>query len=218
MPRIPLLLCLLTGLTTSSASGQSLALTGIMGEKALIMVDGARPQLLAVGGSMGAVKLTALDIAQHEAKVEVLGKVSVLRLGASPVSVGSGLASGGGGKFITIPMGSGGHFFTDGFINGRSIKFLVDTGASSIAIGRADADRMGIDYKNQGQPIQMATANGVVTGQRITLNSLRIGEVEVSNIDAVIGPNMPFALLGNNFLSRFKMERNSDLMRLEKTR
>ena len=137
-------------------------------------------------------------------------------MGASPVSVGGGLSA--GGKLINIPMGSNGHFFTDGFVNGHSVKFMVDTGASAIAIGRFDADRLGLDYKNRGTPVQMGTANGVVTGQRITIAQLRIGEVLVHDIEAVIGPNMPFALLGNNFLSRFNMQRNNDMMVLEKTR
>ena len=207
----------LAALSSPAAYAQSLALTGILGDKALIVIDGANPKLMAVGNTNASVKLVALRPEQHEAVVEVLGRSSVLRLGASPVSLG-GSSGASSGRFITIPMGSGGHFFTNGFVNGRSIQFMVDTGASTIALGQADADRLGIDYKTQGSPIQMGTANGVVTGQRVTLKSLRIGEVEVMNIDAVVGPNMPFALLGNNFLSRFKMERNSDLMRLEKTR
>ena len=208
---------LATALSSSPVLSQSLALTGLLGDKALIVIDGANPKLMAVGSSSGAVKLIAINQDRHEAVVETLGQTSTLHLGASPVSVGGG-ASPNAGRFITIPMGSGGHFFTNGFVNGRSIQFMVDTGASSIAIGQADAERLGIDYKKQGSPVQMGTANGVVTGQRVTLKTLRIGEVEVSNIDAIVGPSMPFALLGNNFLSRFKMERNNDLMRLERTR
>ena len=203
--------------STSSASAQAVALSGILGDKALLVIDGAPPSLLTVGNSKAGVKLLQLDAQAQQITVEAAGEQRKLRVCDSPVSVGSKNGQ-GGGRFITIPMGSGGHFFTKGFVNGRSIQFMVDTGASSIAIGQADAERLGIDYKKQGSPVQMGTANGVVTGQRVTLKSLRIGEVEVSNIDAIVGPNMPFALLGNNFLSRFKMERNNDLMRLERTR
>lgn len=200
----------------TAAQAQSLTLTGIMGDKALIMVDGAAPRLFAAGSKIGAAKLVSVNPAQHEAVAEIQGQPYTLRLGAAPVSVGAGLGT--SGKFINIPMGSNGHFFTDGFVNGRSIKFMVDTGASTIAIGQSDADRLGLDYKTRGSPIQMGTANGIVTGQRITINTLRIGEVQLYDIDAIIGPNMPFALLGNNFLSRFKMERSNDMMRLERTR
>ncbi|MFI0546975.1 MAG: TIGR02281 family clan AA aspartic protease [Brachymonas sp.] len=218
MPPISLRLgtCLLATALCTAANAQSLALTGIMGDKALIMVDGASPKLFAAGSAIGAARLISVNKAQHQAVVEVQGKASTLSMGASPVSVGGGLSA--GGKFINIPMGSNGHFFTDGFVNGHSVKFMVDTGASAIAIGRFDADRLGLDYKNRGTPVQMGTANGVVTGQRITIAQLRIGEVLVHDIEAVIGPNMPFALLGNNFLSRFNMQRNNDMMVLEKTR
>jgi aspartyl protease family protein len=218
MPKISLRLstCLLATVLCTATHAQSLALTGIMGDKALIMVDGAPPKLFAAGSKVGAVKLISVNKAQHEAVVEVQGKPSTLSMGASPVSVGGGLSA--GGKFINIPIGSNGHFFTDGFINGHSIKFMVDTGASAIAIGKSDADRLGLDYKTRGSPVQMGTANGIVTGQRITINTLRIGDVQLYDIDAIVGPNMPFALLGNNFLNRFKMERSNDMMRLERTR
>ena len=219
MPSFTLAACttLLLGALPLFAAAQSVALTGILGNKALLVIDGANPSLLAIGSSKGAVKLLDLNPTQQEASIEIFGQRSTLRVGASPVSVGTGLGT-GGGRFISIPMGSNGHFFTDGFINGRGVRFMVDTGASAIAMGRSDADRLGINYKEQGSPVQMGTANGIVTGQRIRLKSLRIGEVEVFDIDAVIGPNMPFVLLGNNFLSRFKMQRNSDMMVLEKVR
>lgn len=215
--RNPLLLCLLTGMA-SSAWAQSLALTGILGDKALIVIDGSAPKLMAVGERQDAVKLLSIDTNQHQALIEVMGQQSVLRMGASPVSVGSGISQGGAGRFISIPMGSGGHFFTDGYINGRSVKFIVDTGASVITMGTSDADRLGVNYKQNGTPIQMATANGIIKGQRVTLKSVRIDDVEIPDIDAVVGPNMPFVLLGNNFLSRFKMQRNNDMMLLEKMR
>jgi aspartyl protease family protein len=62
----------------------------------------------------------------------------------------------------------------------------------------------------------MNTANGAAQGWLIKLSSLRIGDVEVYEVDAVVGPNMPYALLGNSFLSRFSMNRTSDLMVLER--
>lgn len=214
--RFSAVLILLATVLRTEASAQSLALTGIMGDKALIMVDGANPKLFAAGSKIGAAKLISVNQTQHEALIEVAGKSSTLSMGASPVSVGGGRSA--GGKIINIPMGSNGHFFTDGFINGHSVKFMVDTGASAIAIGKSDADRLGLDYKTRGSPVQMGTANGIVTGQRITINTLRIGDVQLYDIDAIVGPNMPFALLGNNFLNRFKMERSNDMMRLERTR
>jgi len=202
----------------AAASAQSVALSGILGDKALLIIDGAAPTLLAAGSNKGAVKVLSVNPARQEVSIDIMGRQSLLRVGASPVSLGSTGDAADSGRFISIPMGSGGHFFIDGLINGGSAKFLVDTGASTITMGRADADRLGIDYKQHGTPITMGTANGVTQGQRVNLKTLRIGEVQVHDIDAVVGPNMPFILLGNNFLSRFKMQRNSDMMLLEKVR
>ena len=63
----------------------------------------------------------------------------------------------------------------------------------------------------------MSTANGDATGLRIRLNSVRVGEVEVFDADAVVTPQpMPFLLLGNSFLTRFQMKRENNLMMLDK--
>jgi aspartyl protease family protein len=92
----------------------------------------------------------------------------------------------------------------------------VDTGASTVAIGRQDAERMGLNYQN-GQPVRMNTANGVAQGWRMKLDSVRIGDVEVFGVEAIITPQpMPYVLLGNSFLTEFQMTRINDQMVLEK--
>ena len=111
---------------------------------------------------------------------------------------------------------SGGHFLSQGTINSRSVHFLVDTGATAIGIGIADADRIGLDYK-KGEPVQVGTANGLARGWRIRLASVRINDVEVREVEAVVTPNaMPFVLLGNTFLTRFQMNRTNEQMVLER--
>ena len=118
-------------------------------------------------------------------------------------------------KRITLTESGGGHFMTAGQVNGRAVQFMVDTGATSIAMSTLDADRAGIAYKS-GQIVQLSTANGVAQGWRVKLNSVRIGDVEVLDIEAVVTPQaMPFLLLGNSFLSRFQMRREGNLMTLD---
>ena len=93
---------------------------------------------------------------------------------------------------------------------------MVDTGATGVAMSAADAERAGINYKG-GQPVQMSTANGVTQGFRVKLGSVRVGDVEVYDIDAVVSPQpMPYMLLGNSFLTRFQMIRENDQMTLVK--
>ena len=111
---------------------------------------------------------------------------------------------------------SDGHFVTQGLVNSRPVQFLVDTGATTIGIGVSDAERIGLSYK-QGQPVQLATANGVARGWKVQLASVRLNDVEVRNVDAVVTPYaMPFVLLGNSFLTRFQMTRTNEQMVLEK--
>jgi aspartyl protease family protein len=141
-----------------------------------------------------------------------------MRVGDAPASVGGGGGGGGGagGSRIVLPVGSGGHFFTLGQINGRTTQMMVDTGATGIGISAADADRMGINYKS-GTPMQASTANGVISGWRVKLNSVQVGDVIVRDVDAAVtSGQMPYVLLGNSFLSRFQMTRTNDQMVLEK--
>jgi aspartyl protease family protein len=196
----------------AQAGGQSVALTGVLGSKALLVIDGAPPKTLAAGESHMGVKL--ISAAGDQAVIDIQGKRSSLRVGDAPVSVGSAAGAGGGTK-IVLPVGSGGHFMANGTINGRTIQFMVDTGATTVALGISDAQRLGIDYQ-KGQLVRMNTANGVAQAWRVKLNSVRIGDVEIFDVDGVVGPNMPFALLGNSFLSRFTMNRSSDVMVLER--
>jgi aspartyl protease family protein len=194
------------------ASAQSVALSGVMGSKALLVVDGGAPKALAAGETHQGVKV--LSVVGEQATLEIKGQRSTVRVGDAPVSLGTKRDSTSSNK-IVLPLGSGGHFFAQGSVNGKSMQFLVDTGATTVALGESDALRMGIDYK-KGRPVSMSTANGTAQGWLVKLSSLRIGDVEVYEVDAIVGPNMPYALLGNSFLSRFSMNRTSDLMVLER--
>lgn len=204
----------LLALSAWGAQAQSVAMTGAMGNRALLIVDGAAPKAVAAGETHRGVRV--VSVAGGQAVVEVAGQRQVLAIGSGPVAFkGAGGGSGGGSR-IVLTAGSGGHFLTSGQINGRAAQFMVDTGATSIAIGRADADRLGIRYQ-EGQPVLMNTANGTAQGWRVSLASVRIQDVEVHGVDAVITPqSMPFVLLGNSFLSRFQLRRENDTLMLDR--
>lgn len=204
-------------LLAPGALAQSVALAGMLGSKALLVVNGGTPKSVAAGETHLDVKV--ISTSGDQAVLELNGKRHTLRVGDAPVSVGAGGASGGGagkGNRIVLSAGSGGHFMTPGQINGKAAQFLVDTGATAISMTVADAERIGVDYKS-GQRIQLSTANGVVQGWRTMLSSVRVGDVEVFNVDAVVAArDMPFMLLGNSFLTRFQMIRENDQMTLVK--
>ena len=187
------------------AGAQSVALSGMMGERALLVVDGTPPKAMAPGESHRGVKL--LSAAADQAVVEIRGQRQVLQVGAAPVNVGGSASR---GTRIVLQAGAGGHFTTLGSINGRSVQFVVDTGATFVA------ERVGLNYQS-GQPVRMSTANGLASGWRLSLDSLRIGDVEVAGVEAVVTPQaMPYVLLGNSYLTRFQMRRENEQMTLER--
>ena len=204
--------CALLLACAGTAWAQSVALQGMLGGKALLIVDGTAPRAIAPGQSHQGVKV--ISTAGDEAVLEIDGKRHTLRVGDAPASVGKSGAS--RGNRIVLPAGTNGHFMAQGSINGRAAHFMVDTGASAIGLGANDAERMGINYK-AGRPVQMSTANGVTMAWLVKLSSVRIGDVEVYEVDAVVGSQpMPHVLLGNSFLSRFQMRRDNDQMVLER--
>ncbi|MFM2050233.1 MAG: hypothetical protein RL682_724 [Pseudomonadota bacterium] len=209
------LLLLATGLLTPMAMAQTVGLSGMLGSKALLIVDGSSPKSVAVGETHKGVKVVSTE--GNVAVLEIAGKQHSLRVGDAPASVGGGGgATGASGNKIVLPVGTGGHFYATGQINGRTVQMLVDTGATGVAISAADADRMGIDYK-AGRPMQASTANGVINGWRVKLASVQVGDVIVREVDAAVtSGSMPYVLLGNSFLTRFQMTRTNDQMVLEK--
>lgn len=195
------------------AAAQAVSLSGTLGNKALLVVDGNPPKVVAPGESLHGVRLVSLQ--EGMAVVEVAGQRRNLRLGGQPVSVGKP-APEGTGQRIVLSASSDGHFITQGLINARPVQFMVDTGATAVGVGVTDAERMGLDYQS-GQPIQVETANGRGRGWRVRLASVRLNDVEVRDVDAIVTSTpMPYVLLGNTFLSRFQMTRTHSQMVLQK--
>jgi aspartyl protease family protein len=207
-----LLTAAFAALACGAAAAQTVALQGMLGSKALLIVNGAPPKSVAAGESHLGVKV--LSTLGDQAVVEIDGKRHTLRVGDSPASVGGGGSP--RGNRIVLPVASGGHFMAQGAINGKSVVFMVDTGATSVALGVPEAERIGLAYKN-GQLGRSSTANGIVTVWRVKLGSVRIGDVEIFDVDAAVIPSaMPYVLLGNSFLGRFQMKREHDQMVLER--
>lgn len=196
-----------------AAGAQDVALVGMMGGKALLVVDGGSPRAVSPGEAHQGVKVISTQ--GDQALLEIGGKRLSMRVGEAPVSVGQPIATSTGSR-IVLSSDAGGHFIGQGLVNARPVQFLIDTGATTIGISVVDAERIGLQYK-KGEPVQMATANGAALGWKVRLSSVRINDVEVHDIEAVVVPlGMPFVLLGNSYLSRFQMTRNNQQMVLEK--
>ncbi len=191
----------------------SVVLSGVLGSKALLIVGGTTPKAVAAGESHQGVKV--LSVTPEQAVVEVDGGRHTLRLGETPSRLGR-VDAPSSGRRIVLTADNGGHFTGAGSINGRAMRFLVDTGATAVAIGAAEAERMGLEFRNN-PPVSLRTANGTAQGWRVKLDSVRIGDVELREVDAIITPTaLPYVLLGNTFLTQFQMTRLTDQMVLEK--
>ena len=189
-----------------------MALSGSLGSKALLVINGV-PRTLAVGESADGVRL--LSMRGDVADVSVNGQRSTLRLGAAPVNL-SGAPTPGAGTRIVLTADRGGHFLANGSVNGRVARFMVDTGATMVAMSQRDAERIGLNFQNAPQGM-VRTANGDVPAHKVMLDSVRIGDVLVRSVDAVVLPaSMDHVLLGNSFLTRFQMKRENDVLTLDR--
>ncbi|NVN86019.1 MAG: TIGR02281 family clan AA aspartic protease [Rhodopseudomonas sp.] len=111
-----------------------------------------------------------------------------------------------GVRNVSIPRDARGHFQTDGRIDGQRIAFMVDTGASVIALNESSAARFGLRPQRSDYNATVSTANGTVKAARTRLAMVDIGGLIVRDVDAMVLPDEALSenLLGLSFLSRLK--------------
>jgi aspartyl protease family protein len=177
-----------------------------------VSINGASPRWLAVGQrSPEGVVLVAVD--REQATFEIDGKRRTLKMNQAYVAAGG---AGGGNSSVTLKADARGHFITDGQVNGGTVRFMVDTGATMIALPAADAKRLGINYL-KGERGFVQTANGTAPAYRVKLDTVRLGDITLNNVDGMVlegGLTMP--LLGMSFLNRTEMKRDGETMVLTK--
>jgi len=211
IPGVARILLFCAVLMASSAHAVDVGLAGLFPGKALLTINGGSPRIVAVGTTTSeGVKVVSTE--GETATLEVEGKKRVLRVGQNVVAQ----PSTGGSQKVVLTADSAGHFLTTGNVNGTTVRFLVDTGASMVSLGAADARRIGIDASKGEQGITN-TANGQAVVTRVKLDNVRVGEIVMNNVDALVHQqDMPFALLGMSFLNRMEMQRDGDTMTLKK--
>lgn len=197
-----------------AALAQTVTLSGMLGGKALLLVDGSAPKLVAVGETYRGVKVIATN--GDFATVDVASQRHNLKVGETPASVAGLVQNNTKRSRLILAASQGGHFAVQGKINGRSARFLVDTGATEVGMSVAEAQRMGIEYKS-GLPVSVTSSNGVMQGWLIKLATVTVGDVVVHGVDAVVSTGvLPVVLLGNSYLDHFNMTRTHHQMVLEK--
>jgi aspartyl protease family protein len=201
------LLCALSGLPAVLQAAPSVRVLALFPGKAMLEIEGRRKVLAAGESGPQGVRLISADT--REAVVEIGGRREVLRLGStvSATYVPSER------REIRILKGRGGYFL-DGLINGQSVRFLVDTGATSVALSERHAAHLGLQHRVDGVPVGIGTASGDALGHAIVLGSLSIGGIRLNDVRAVVieGDSPRHALLGMNVLSRFEIDQRENLL------
>lgn len=196
------------GLACTTAWATSISVVGLFKDKAIVSIDGGKPRTLSAGQTVQGVKLVSAD--SDSASFDIEGKRRTLGMGQS---FAGGTAT-DSRPSISLTADARGHFAAAGALNGYPMTFLVDTGATAIAISATEAKRIGLDYRS-GQAVGVGTAAGVVPAWRVKFNTVKVGGISVNQVDGMVvetGLNMP--LLGMSFLNRMEMKRDGQTMTL----
>ena len=192
----------------------NVTVVGLFPGKAVVVINGASARTISVGQKQPE-DVTLVSTASTSAVFNIEGKRHTLDLGEY-FAVAGGSDNASTGKSLTLSADTGGQFWTIGQINGKSIRFLIDTGATLIALPAGAATGMGIDY-TKGKRGFAATAGGVVPVHRILLDTVTVGTITLYQIEATIFENgLDVALLGMSFLNRVDMKREGAYMTLVK--
>jgi aspartyl protease family protein len=210
-----LLLALAVSLVPYAAAAQKVQLFALFKDKAIILIDGSRRVLVRGQTSPEGLKLLATDTQRELAEVELNGRRETLRLG---VVSSAGFAEAKDSGHVMLYADRSGFFYSEGKINDTAVRFLIDTGANTIALNSRIADRIGLDYKRKGRRGVASTAGGVVPMYSIRLASVTVGSITLHDVEAGIieGDHPVDVLLGMSFLGRLDMRRDGDKMELTK--
>jgi aspartyl protease family protein len=173
------------------------------GLRADVSIAGDEPITLDIGETT-AEGVTLLEVNRTGAVLRVDGMRTSLPLVARAAEVAGAARS----DAVVLSADPRGHFYASGTVNGRSMRFLVDTGATLTTLSRTDARRLGVDYRS-GTPSKVMTGSGEVGGWRVSLDSVRVGPTTVRDVQAFVVDNdaLPVGLLGMSFLGHFDMHR-----------
>ncbi len=197
-------------LSPTMAQQDSVKIIALFNNKALLMVNGNQ-KIVKKGETFNGVKLKSSS--SRGALVRFSdGQEKMLNINQS---ISHGFVAPDKSK-VKVYANKSGMFMIQGKINGRSTQFLLDTGATSVALSQNEADRLGLAYESS-QRKYVSTASEVVPVWNIKLDHVTVGDISVANVDAVVleGSQPRNPLLGMSFLQHLKLNRNGTVMTLE---
>jgi len=203
-----LALCLLV-YSPWGAAASSVSVNGVFGEKALIAIGDRPARVMSVGDSVQGVRL--LSVRGQHVVIEQEGKRSTLEVGfgSQPGGASEALAE------VVITADGHGHFLANGQVNSYAVRFLVDTGASAVALPRSIAIRAGV-MLDGAKNVAVSTANGNARASKVLLNSIRVGNLSLNMVEAIVldDAQLKVPLLGMSFLKRTNMKNEGDRLTL----
>lgn len=192
---------------------QGISVVGLFANKAVVRVDG-RQHVLSVGQtSPEGIKLISSN--PESAVLEVDGRRRSYRLGSA---VSTRPSDTDDAPAVRIWPNLHGMFTTVGNIDGLPVNFLVDTGATTVAMNAGQARRLGIEFRVDGTPILVHTASGTARAWRVSLDRVQVGRIRLTNVAAVVldGASPLRVLLGMSFLGRLDLRRENGALVLRK--
>jgi len=212
LPRIVLAGCLLMPLVCAQGRPlPSVTLQGLFPGRAVLLIDGTT-RILAVG-AVSPEGVLLLEADPERALVRVGEEMRELSLESTRYSLNQtrrALAS------LKLVPEDNGHYFVDGTINGGSVRFLVDAGATVVAINRQTARRLGLLYRTDGKAGRIETASGLVDAWYVTFESVSARTLTLKRVEGVVvdGEYPSTALLGQSFLNAFTLKREGPVLEI----
>lgn len=194
------------------AFAQEVSVVALFADRAMLSIDNGKPRTLRAGETFNGVTLVSAD--SEAAVISIKGKKQRLKIGEGAYrteTVRTDRAT------TTLIADRSGHFITLGTINGASVRFMVDTGATLVSMSVNDARRAGVNYL-AGTRGYSQTANGVTPVFKVMLDSVKLGDITLTNVDGLVHESsaLPLVLLGMSFLGQLDMRHNGDSLTLTK--
>ena len=209
---LPLTVLVSSLFSVSVPAAPDVRVVGLFNDQAVLQINGRQHVLKAGQTSPEGVKLLEAD--SESAVLQIEGERVEARLDGRV----SARKQGSTAREVQVWRNTSGMYTTVGSINGLPVSFLVDTGATQVAMNAAQARRLGIDYRVTGSPAEVTTASGVERAWMVSLDSVKVGELEVRNVQAVVldGAQPQTTLLGMSYLGRMRITNDGQLMTLQK--
>lgn len=207
-----LLAAVIALIACGAGAAPDVRVVGLFSDRAVVQIDGRQSVLRAGQEGEQGVKLISAD--SESALLEIDGERVEARLDGR---VGTRHSAAPTGE-VQVWRNPQGMYTTVGSVNGLTLPFMVDTGATLVTLNSGQARRLGIDYRKTGVESAVTTASGVETAWAVTLDRVRVGELELRNVAGVVleGKLPPIALLGMSYLGRLEISNSGRLMTLKK--